>query len=102
METAKERLLVAIPYFRNAVNSAKANAGAGGKVQMGILAVKPDGSGKIEMQFDCEEFFKDIEEVLGSPEHTIEKDMEVEAFKFMNQHGIKSSTGDLPDDYEVN
>lgn len=94
METAKERLLVAIPYFRNAINTAKTNVGEGGKVQMGILSVNADGSGQIEMKFDCEDFFKDIEEVLGSPEHTMEKDMEVEAFKFMQTHGLTVSRSD--------
>lgn len=88
MKTAKERLLKAILYFRNAINEAKATVGEGGKVQMGVLSVEADGSGRVGLKFDCEEFFNDIEEILGSPEHTTEKDMEVEAFKFMQKPGL--------------
>lgn len=88
MNTAKERLAVAIPYFRNAVNTAKANTDKGGKVQLGVLSVNADGSGKVEMQFDCEEFFKDIEEVIGAVPQTAEDDMKADALKFLHKHGL--------------
>lgn len=88
METAKDRLLLAIPYFRNAIASAKAKCDAGGKVQLGVLATNADGSGNIEVRFDCEEFFSDIEELISAPEPTEEDNTKVEAFKFLSKHGL--------------
>lgn len=75
MDTPKERLLVAIPFFRNAIASAQKKLDNGGKVQLGILATNADGSGNIECRFDCEEFFADIEALVNAPAQTNEDDM---------------------------
>jgi len=83
---AKERLMTALPYFRKAVADAKKK----GRVQLGILATNPDGSGDIEMRFDCDEFFADIETALGAPAQTKDDDMEADALKFLNTHRIKT------------
>jgi hypothetical protein len=90
METAKDRLLVAVPFFRNAIATAQKKLSEGGRVQLGILATNADGSGNVEMRFDCEEFFADIEELVNAPAQTTEDDVRVAAEKFLQEHGLKS------------
>lgn len=81
----KQDLTVALPYFRSAINAIRAE---GKTVKMGILAVNPDGSGKIEMQFDCDEFFADIATLVDLPDETTEDVMNYQAQKFLAEHGL--------------
>lgn len=83
-EQAAERLRRAIPYFRGAVNDAKSE----GMVKMGILSKNPDGSGRILMEFDCEEFFNDIATVIDAPPQTMQDDMTFKAQSFLAKHGL--------------
>jgi hypothetical protein len=84
-EEAKNRLLIALPYMRKAVEDAKKK----GSVQIGILSIKPDGSGNIEMRFDADDFFNDIGIIIDCPEQTKKDDIRADAVKFLNKHGIK-------------
>ena len=91
---AHQRLLQALPYFRQAILNAEKTAGKDGWVEMGILAVNSDGSGNIELQCDCKEFFADLATLLDAPPHTREDTYNVNAVKFL-QHlqfgGINTS-----------
>lgn len=57
--------------------------------EAGILASQPDGSGRIVVSFDCEDFFKDLEIVLNMPPQTEEQDMQADACAFLQRQGIK-------------
>ena len=83
---AKINLLGALPYFRHAVSEAKKL----GPVQLGIIAVLPDGTKKLEISFDCEEFFKDLAIVLGAGPQTEEETVKADALKFVQIHNITS------------
>ena len=82
---AAKNLSTALPYFRKAVKDAAAE----GNVKLGILASQPDGSGRIVVSFDCEDFFKDLEIVLNMPPQTEEQDRQADARAFLQRHGIK-------------
>ena len=84
IELAKERMRTAIPYFRGAIADAKKN----GVVKLGILAENPDGSGKLEMKFECEDFFSDLALVAEAKPQTKEDDAAVSARKFLSLHGL--------------
>jgi hypothetical protein len=90
IEEARESLLNAIPYFRHAIEEARKN----GIVKLGILAEKPDGSGKLEMKFECEEFFADIALVIGAPEQTDQDRWSAMGLAFRQKHGLSVSKGD--------
>jgi hypothetical protein len=88
IEQARADLLGALPYFRNAV--ARARAKEMGQVKLGILCENPDGSGNIEMSFECDAFFDDLASVLGAPPQTDEDNGKAAALRFMQQHGFVS------------
>jgi hypothetical protein len=85
-DKAKENLRLAMPYFRKAVADASKN----GVVKLCIISTKPDSSEKIEMQFDCSEFFKDLATVINAPEQTNTDDMKASALSFLQRHGLDS------------
>lgn len=84
MEQAKERMLAALPYLRHAVRQAKKT----GKVQFGILSTSEEGSGRIIAKFDADEFFDDLEVILGAPPQSTEDQLKAEALEFAQIHGI--------------
>lgn len=90
IEEARDSLLVAIPYFRHAIEEAKKK----GVVKMGILMENPDGSGKIEMKFECDEFFQDIAILIGAPPQTSQDTANAKALAFKQQHGLTVADGD--------
>ena len=87
VEQARDSLTRALPYFRHAVEEARKK----GIVKLGILSENPDGSGKLEMKFDCDEFFEDLALVLGAPPQTEEDSINAKAMAFMQQHGLRVS-----------
>ena len=82
-------LLIAVPYIRRAINVVKEE---GKTVKLGILAVNEDGSGRIEIQFDCDEFFADIAALIDLPDENEDNVAEYAAMKFMSQHGLNPPT----------
>ncbi len=83
---ARERLLAALPYFRSSIKNCQKKKK---KLQLGILSVEPNGSGNVEMRFDFEEFFADIETLIDAPEFTEKDQQKVEAVGFLQR--MKSS-----------
>jgi len=79
---AKERLLAALPYFRSSIKNCQKKKK---KLQLGILSVEPDGSGNIEMMFDFEEFFTDIETLIDAPKFTGKDEQNVLAVSFLER-----------------
>ena len=76
-EEARASLTTALPYFRRAV----AEAAKKGLAQLAVVTSFPDGSGQIGMRFDCEEFFEDIETVLGAPPETTPRQTPSSSYK---------------------
>lgn len=90
VDNAKERLLQFIPYLRHSVKRIETEQkGNDGKVMLGVLWVNPDGSGKIENQFDHQEFFKDLELLVSAPPQTEQDDMKAMANDFVTRLGLK-------------
>jgi hypothetical protein len=81
---ARERLLSAMPYFRNAIQKAKKD----GVMKLGILQYNEDGSGKIEAAFEFEDFFADIEAIIDAPPSTEEDLLKAQAALFCQTHGL--------------
>lgn len=64
-ETAKDRALIALPYLKMALNAASIES-PGAKIMLGVLAVLPDGSGRVVARLDeTTEFLNDIAELVG-------------------------------------
>ena len=95
IEEVNVKLLRAIPHFRYAIEEAKKK----GAVKLGILSQFADGGGKIEMIFECDEFFNDLAILVGAPPQTTEDNIAASALAFRQKWGIKSA-GD--DDGEAN
>ena len=95
MSKSKEQIIAdltkALPYFRGQI---KAVRDEGKTVKMGILSVNPDGSGKVEMQFDCDELFNDIATLIELPEQSDKDDMRFKARKFLGEHGLTVQKGE--------
>jgi len=64
METAKERILAALPHLKLAIDMARIEMPTA-NVGLGIIAKFPDGGGKVVATFHASEFFNDIAEVMG-------------------------------------
>ena len=87
VEQARDDLARALPYFRYAVDVASKN----GAVKLGILRENPDGSGKVEMKFECGQFFQDLELVLGAPPQSERDTAKAKALEFLQQHGLHTA-----------
>ena len=90
IDEVKDRLKQGMLYFRGALNKAAKE----GNAKMAIITKHADGGGRILIEFDCEDFFKDIETVLGMEPQTMEEDMQYEALEFLTKHGLKVSGSD--------
>lgn len=66
----REKLLLALPYFRNAMKKATAEAPPGSTIGVGILHYTRSGSGKIVAKFEAPEFFEDIAMLIDAPAYT--------------------------------
>ena len=86
MDQARADLMAALPHFRYAVAEAQKN----GQVMLGILCERSDGSRKLEMSFDCAEFFDDLALVLGAAPQSAQDDLQASATQFAHQHNIRS------------
>lgn len=90
-EAARQRLLTALPYFRNAV----ADALKEGPAKLAVITQIPNGEGgttpKAVMAFDGAEFFEDLAVVLGAAPHTEEDDFKARALQFLQKHGIRNA-----------
>lgn len=84
MATSKERLISLYPYLMHSVEKAKEE----GEVQLGILSVKPDGTGQIISQFQADEFLADLAAVIEAPPVTKEQFADAEAAYFLSKHGL--------------
>ena len=62
-QAALERLATFIPHLRIATGMAQIEV-PGGKVEIGIIGVKPDGSGQIVARFETS-FIDDLETLVG-------------------------------------
>jgi hypothetical protein len=81
---AKERLVSAMPYFRNAANKAKME----GEFRLAVVSTNNDGSGRVLMQFAPGDFFEDLALVLGVPAQSAEADLKADALAFLHRHGL--------------
>lgn len=81
---AQQRLLQALPHMRIAANKAHEE----GSVQLGILAVQPDGSGQVKMRFDADSFFEDLALALNAPPLTEQNEREHDALTFLAKVGV--------------
>jgi len=63
-DLAFERLRGALPHMRLAIEMAQQEE-PDGTVQLAIIAINPDGSGKMTAAFDYHDFFNDLAEILG-------------------------------------
>lgn len=90
-EESLARLKSAIPHLLYAVKLAQETAKEkSGVVRLGVLAVNPDGTGKIEAQFDTPDFFADLAAVLDVPATlTAEQEAECAADRFLSQTGLR-------------
>ena len=84
-EELKKKFCLAIPYLRKAIADAKKN----GAVKLAIVSKKPNGSGKVECEFECEEFMTDLATLVGCPTQTEDDDARAIAEKFLQEHGLK-------------
>lgn len=81
-EQAAEALRQMIPLFRKAVVEAKAQ----GIVQVGVMATNPDGSGRVVLRLDSEDFFEDLALVLDVGPPTEEDVKNANTLAFL--HGL--------------
>ena len=80
IEEARQRVLQVIPHLRYAMKDAAKEAGEGGTVEIGILAVKHDGSGgRVVCRFNAGEFWEDLALVVNAPRQTEESEMDAKA-----------------------
>lgn len=64
MSKPVERLKAIIPHLKLAMSMAKIQV-PNGIVALGVIAKSPDGGGRITASFDGEDFFNDLETVVG-------------------------------------
>jgi hypothetical protein len=83
-EEAIKDLLEVVKYLRYSVKKASAD----GELEIGILSVKPDGSGKVESRFRANEFIEDIATVIDAPAYTEEDELEAKALELLQKMGI--------------
>ena len=57
-----------------------------------IFAKAVERMGRIEIQFDCNEFFADIAALIDLPDENEDNVAEYAAMKFMSQHGLNPPT----------
>jgi len=62
---AKADIAKLTPHLRIAAEDALRRAKPGAVVRLAVIAHNPDGSGQVGAEFDCEEFFEDLETVCG-------------------------------------
>src|SRR5271154_1840659 len=86
-ETAKAKMLVAIPYMRHAI----AKAAKDGRAYVGILSVNPEGGGRVVAQFDAPEFFDELALLLDAPPQTYEDDLDAEAVALLDEFGLRET-----------
>lgn len=84
-EEAIKKMLTALPYMRHAMAEAAKN----GSPHIGILSVKPDGSGRVEAKFEAPEFFKDLAVILDAPAQTEEDNLNAGALSILDRFGIR-------------
>jgi len=84
-EEARRKMLEALPHFRHAVRQAAAE----GKVMIGVLSVKDDGSGRVSARFDAPEFFEDLAALLDAPPETEDDRMQASAEELLQKMGLR-------------
>jgi hypothetical protein len=63
MKTEKQAaadLAQIVPHLHQAAKEVKEKAGSDSRIQLAIIAKRPDGSGQIGAAFDCDEFLSDL------------------------------------------
>jgi hypothetical protein len=63
-EAARKRLRSVLPHLFIAANAALIEV-EGGTLQLGVIAKKADGGGRITAAFDAETFLRDLEILVG-------------------------------------
>ena len=81
LEDAKKDLMTLLPHLRYAVETAAKE----GAVQLGILATKPDGSGRVVVQMEAPGFVEDLALILGAGPFTKEDRQEAAAQCIVDQ-----------------
>lgn len=90
-DDARGRLLRLIPYLRYGVQKTAEM----GKVELGFLATKPDGSGTVMMRLAADKFVEDLAAALDAPPQTEEDDAMAAAAMFLDHHGIRGGSGEV-------
>ena len=84
----RKKMLLALPHLRFAAEEAKSEAGEGGKVLIGILVTKADGTGKVLATFAAAEFVEDLAALLDAPALTDEDRADARASQFLHKLGL--------------
>jgi hypothetical protein len=84
IETARQNVLQVIPHLRLAMTKAAAQ----GKLQLGILAITPDGGGKIVARLDVGDFIEDLSRALNAPPQTEEEEREMKVLARLQEAGL--------------
>lgn len=88
-EAAIDKMKKAVPFMRHAAKL----AAEGGAVHIGILCVRPDGSGSVIAKFEGPEFFDDLALIVGAPEQTEEDEMAASAQELLDKLGARGGAG---------
>jgi hypothetical protein len=77
MDEAKNRLRNLLIIMRKEIQDAN------GAVKLGLLVHNPDGSGKIKLKFDADQFSADLETVLDVGPQTTEDNYKAAALRIV-------------------
>lgn len=86
IDEVKEDLRLALPYFMNAVERCSKE----GNVKLGIMCEKSDGTVRLEMSFDCREFFQDVFTALNDLSPSVEDLVKADAIAFKQKHNLQT------------
>jgi hypothetical protein len=96
-EEAKRDFMIALPHFRHAMTLARDEAGDGGMIGIGIIAIPAGGqSGQIVARFNAAEFFEDLATLLGAPAQTEDDVLDAKAQQIVDM--VRASGGRIVDE----
>lgn len=83
----RNKMLQMLPHLRFAIEEAiEADASVG--IELGILAKKSDGSGRVVCSFRADEFVEDLAKLLGAGPMTEEERLDAKAVKLLMGFGL--------------
>ena len=83
----RNKMLQVLPHLRFAIEEAvKADPSA--RIELGILAKKTDGSGRVVCSFRADEFVEDLAKLINAGPMTEEERMDAKAVKLLTGFGL--------------